>query len=247
MKLRNLFKRSKRTKPVHECPICGSRDFQPYNRRPLAQCRDCKSLERGRLLWMAMEKLGSLPNKSQRVLHIAPEPFFLSRLHKLYGSGYRPMDVQPENYENRYCKVEKIDLCSDLSAFESDSVDLIIHNHVLEHLPCDVAPVLVALNRILAPGGTHFFSVPFRRGLTQEDLSPTLSDEERIRRFGQADHLRVFGTDDFLDFLAENFGNQFVRFDPLTFVTGEDIKRANIQVDSLSRLDGNSIFYFTKL
>lgn len=246
MKLLKLFASFKSAESKHKCPICGSTDFGPYNNRPLAQCKRCKSLERGRLLWMSMDRLGALPQKPMRVLHIAPEVFFIARLHKLYGDDYRPMDIEPTRYKNRYCEVERIDLCSDLNRFESESFDLIIHNHVLEHIPCDVASVLTELNRILAVDGMHFFSVPFRRGVTRENLSTALSEEERIKQFGQADHLRIFGTDDFLDYLAQHFGTSFIRFDPLIYVTENDIKRANIQVESLARLDGNSIFYYKK-
>lgn len=229
-----------------QCPICGSTAFQPYSGREKAQCVRCKSLERSRLLWIVLQRSGALKESPQRVLHIAPELCFMKEFHKRYGAGYRPADIDPDNYRNRICKVEGIDLCTDLEYFEDASFDLIVHNHVLEHIPCDVAGALRELNRMLAPGGLHLFSVPFRRGPTRENLSPDLPAGERIRQFGQIDHLRMFGTDDFPAFLEEHFSGGFARIDPLSMMSAEEIARAGIQLESVDRLDGNSIFSFKK-
>jgi hypothetical protein len=49
--------------------------------------------------------------------------------------------------------------------------------------------------RVLAPSGIGLVAVPLRPGPTDED--PSVGVEERIRRFGQADHVRYYGDDDF--------------------------------------------------
>ena len=50
------------------------------------------------------------------------------------------------------------------------------------------------LARVVRPGGIAIVQVPWRpNALTDED--PTASAEERVRRFGQADHVRWYGTD----------------------------------------------------
>jgi len=81
-----------------------------------------------------------------------------------------------------------------------DSVDLLICYHVLEHIPDDRA-AMREIARVLASGGLGILQVPFRPG-TVTDEDPSAGEEERVRRFGQADHVRYYG-DDFEDRLAE--------------------------------------------
>lgn len=90
--------------------------------------------------------------------------------------------------------VEKIDLC-DLDDEASDEYDFIIHSHVLEHTPCNIAYTLFHLHRMLRKTGRHIFVIPFVDGNWDEKISG-LEREERVARFGQWDHVRSFGRDD---------------------------------------------------
>lgn len=230
--------------PAHEgpgCPICGSQEFQTYNGRENAHCRVCGSLERSRLLWLVLKATHNLvPGK--RILHFAPEPFLMKAFYALSGDNYYPCDIAPENYPNSYCKVHQVDLCYGIDNLPADEFDLIIHNHVMEHVPCDYLQVLKALNSKLSPMGQHIFSVPFRGAKTVEDLSPGLSGEERLRRFGQSDHMRLFGRQDFPLELDFAFDGQFKRVDTLKLVGRDACAQANIPTQSLANIDGNSLF-----
>ena len=77
---------------------------------------------------------------------------------------------------------------------QDDSWDWIFCNHVLEHV-YDYKMALRELYRILKPCGQLVISFPIDEvnDTVAEDV--TASKEERIRRFGQADHYRVFGRD----------------------------------------------------
>ena len=81
------------------------------------------------------------------------------------------------------------------TSLPDDSYDLIICNHVLEHV-LDYRKALRELYRIVAPGGRVIISFPVDSKLESvyEDES-VQAEEERIRCFGQNDHLRVFGMD----------------------------------------------------
>lgn len=73
------------------------------------------------------------------------------------------------------------------------SYDLIICNHVLEHVD-DYQKALEEMYRILRPG-EHFicsFPIDERYDILEED-NTLRTAEERIQKFGQADHNRVFG------------------------------------------------------
>jgi ubiquinone/menaquinone biosynthesis C-methylase UbiE len=78
--------------------------------------------------------------------------------------------------------------------FPSASFDGVICSHVLEHIPDD-AGAMRELRRVLRPGGTILIQVPQSgKQHTYEDWSIT-SAEERIKHFGQEDHVRWYGED----------------------------------------------------
>lgn len=58
--------------------------------------------------------------------------------------------------------------------------------------PCIDQPL--SLFRVLAPGGLAFIQVPIKGSVTLEDLSVT-DPARRTELFGQADHLRLYGSD----------------------------------------------------
>jgi ubiquinone/menaquinone biosynthesis C-methylase UbiE len=74
------------------------------------------------------------------------------------------------------------------------SFDAVLCNHVLEHVPDD-RKALGEIFRVLKPGGWAILMVPLSsRAETDED--PTVVDpKERERRFGQDDHVRLYGQD----------------------------------------------------
>ncbi|MEM7433799.1 MAG: methyltransferase domain-containing protein [Myxococcota bacterium] len=78
--------------------------------------------------------------------------------------------------------------------FADGSFGTIVCSHVLEHIPDDRG-ALSELARVLRPGGHLLVQVPFNHhGLTDEDPSVT-DPEERLRRWGELDHLRLYGSD----------------------------------------------------
>lgn len=89
----------------------------------------------------------------------------------------------------------KADIC-DLP-FEDDSFDVILCNHVLEHIPDDTK-AMQELFRVMKKGGWGVFQIPqdLERAETFEDDSIT-DKRERARIFGQYDHVRVYGRDYF--------------------------------------------------
>ncbi len=89
----------------------------------------------------------------------------------------------------------KADIC-DLP-FADDSFDIILCNHVLEHIPDD-RKAMKELYRVMKPGGWGIFQVPqdLKREHTFEDDTIT-NKKERARIFGQYDHVRIYGRDYF--------------------------------------------------
>lgn len=79
--------------------------------------------------------------------------------------------------------------------FENESFDIVLCNHVLEHVEDD-AQSMREIYRVLKPGGWAVMQVPMddSREFTYEDKSIT-SPEEREKHFWQKDHVRLFGRD----------------------------------------------------
>ena len=181
------------------CPACHRRveRFKPggVRRRPGAKCPSCGALERHRFLGVLLDGLGPVLGHAARVLDIAPSRYTTHQLHGLEPGHYVRVDLDPE------ADGRAVDVQASLTRlpFASRSFDLIVCYHVLEHVPDDAA-AMRELARVLRPGGVALVQVPFRKR-RQTDEDPDADEQERIERFGQADHVRWYGID-FEDRLA---------------------------------------------
>lgn len=183
------------------CPICKSsfKAFAPYGskQRENACCHTCGSLERDRLIFLFSNKKFDLYKKDQatkKILHFAPEKSFYDIFSVLETLDYTPCDLEPEIYDfaNKQT-VKKVDITA--IPFDDNSFDFILCNHVLEHVPDDQL-AMSELYRVMKTGGNGIFQVPidYQREITYEDWSITLP-EERVKAFGQRDHVRWYGQD----------------------------------------------------
>lgn len=174
------------------CPICLGRWRQllPYGRqalRPNALCPQCHSLERHRLMWLYLRDQTELFERPHRLLHIAPEACFLPRFRAMRHLEYLTADL-----ESPWADV-KMDICS--MPFASNSFDVILCNHVLEHIDDD-RRALAEIYRVLRPGGWALLQVPINYQLAYTYENPTIRlPEEREKHFGQRDHVRLYGRD----------------------------------------------------
>ena len=227
------------------CPICSCLVFKPYRGRLTAQCAQCKSLERTRLLWLVLQELG-LVQRGKRVLHIAPEVSLMDRFLELSGPGYFPCDLDPTRYTHPRIRVAHINLCNQTYQLLSNTFDIVIHNHVLEHVVCDVEVVMREFIRVMKPGAYQLFSVPFRGDVTREDLSTTLSVDARTKLFAQPDHMRLFGRKDFLEFLHRVLGKENMVENVLSGLSPQDYERASIPEEVPGRVEGSTVFVYRK-
>ena len=131
-----------------------------------------------------MNARAEIQSLSGSVLHVAPEPCMVKPLQKGFDE-YLSGDLT-----NAAAQL-KLDLTNlDLA---TDSIDLVLCIHVLEHIPDDVA-ALQEMRRILKDGGIALINVPIRNGETYED-STIVVPECRRQAFGQEDHVRWYGLD----------------------------------------------------
>jgi len=147
------------------------------------------SLERHRVLWMYLMNETDFFSVPKKVLHFAPEQAFYKRFRKQQNLEYITTDL------NSPLADVKADICA--LPFKNDEFDVILCNHVLEHIPDDTQ-AMRELYRVLKPGGMGVFQIPqdLNREITFEDDSIT-DPVERAKIFGQYDHVRVYGRDYF--------------------------------------------------
>lgn len=171
------------------CPLCarGFKKFHPGGviLRSNAMCPDCGSLERHRFFWAALNALwrkGELAQKG-KMLHVAPE----SALEPKFKAVFDYISIDLDGSQ----AMQAMDITS--LDFPDVYFDAVVCNHVLEHVPDDIM-ALEEIYRVLKPGGWASLQVPLKGDITFED--PTITDPtERVKYFGQDDHVRQYGQD----------------------------------------------------
>lgn len=182
-----------------EDPIdgCRYRKLLPYgrtNRRPNALAPRSLSLERHRLIWLYLTRELALEKKQLYVLHMAPEWCLRRRLQRLPNIRYTTADLKSP-WADVHCDIQNL-------PFPADSFDLILCNHVLEHIPDD-RRAMRELLRVMRPGGTALLLVPQNLNMEQTLEDPAINTPAlREKFYYQRDHLRLYGRD-YTDRLAQ--------------------------------------------
>jgi predicted O-methyltransferase YrrM len=193
------------------CPVCETTvaRFARYaffgrKGRANAQCPNCGSLERHRLVWLYFERKTNLfdpPRK--KMLHIAPEAAFADRLANHPAIDYLSGDLESPWHQ----AMVKMDITN--ITMPDNAFDVIYCSDVLEHVPDD-RQAIQELYRVLKPGGWAVLNVPIIRERTFEDSAIT-SREDRMRHYLHPLHVRAYGKD-YAERLAE--GGFRVTVDP---------------------------------
>ena len=183
-------------------PIDGSsyRTFLPYgyNRlRKNALCPGTLSLERHRLLWLYLNEETKFLEKNISVLHVAPEIIFLKKFKKIANWNYVSIDL----------KSPLADIKANLYnlPFKENCFDLILCNHVLEHIEDDYK-ALNELYRVIKNKGTLIAQIPLDKNLKKTFENKKITDpRDRNKYFGQYDHVRVYGLDFYVRLAKSGF------------------------------------------
>lgn len=181
------------------CPCCGMKlrsftagSYRDYptrmntaryeHTRQDVLCPACKSLPRHRILASWFEEHKELLYGAS-ILYFAQdnsEALWLKRNKVPYTTAdlYRNADLTLDIQE---------------TGLPDESYDVIICNHVLEHVD-DFRKALKEIFRIIRTGGFFICSFPMDPEIDMLDEDPSIqTDEERLQRYGQHDHKRVFG------------------------------------------------------
>ena len=167
-------------------------------------CPHCWCHDRERHLFIYFDKLDLWKKfAGGKVLHLAPESHLRKKLEQMQLTTYVMGDLYPT--DKAITKVDVTNLEFDDSAF-----DVVICNHILEHVPDD-HKALSEINRVLRHGGLAILQTPFSSLLekTFED-NGIVTDRCRLVAYGQEDHIRLYGKDLFAKIANCGFDVQII-------------------------------------
>lgn len=193
----------------HQCCLCGRRvrRFLPYRHGgpglPAVlkeqdvigsdtdnfECPACGCHDRERHLLLYLRASGLLPTlRGARVLHFAPEAHLRHTIAAAQPAEYVLADLYP-----REPGVQRLDMTA--IDHPDQCFDLVIANHVLEHV-ADDGRALREILRVLRPGGHAILQTPYANRLAAKFEDATITTEAaRLQAYGQEDHCRLYGAD----------------------------------------------------
>jgi SAM-dependent methyltransferase len=169
-----------------ECSCCGYFGYFATARRKVPvpfRCPNCESKPRDRQIALEQNKR-QINMKGKVILHFAPEwPFFMKLKNE---PGYVGGDIIRRRNANAVVDITNIQ-------FAEEHFDLLICNHVLEHV-VDDAKAIAECFRVLKKGGIAIFSVPLSEN--DETWEPPIGmSQADIEKICGWDHKRLYGQD----------------------------------------------------
>lgn len=155
-------------------------------------CPRCLSNNRERLIVAVLNKLQP---KGQRVLVLSPERPVLRFLQQ--QNQVVTADLEPGFYRT----IDPHILPADATAlpFADESFNLVIGNHIMEHIPQD-KKAMQEIFRVLKAQGQAILQVPFSTVITFTLEDIRINDPARQSAlFGQKDHVRIYCLQDYLE------------------------------------------------
>lgn len=155
--------------------------------RRRGRCPVCGGSDRERYVYHVLKKYTNLIDGSQHsVLHFAPEDFLSKKLRKLCQNRYISADIIPG----------RADIVADITElqFENEMFEYIICNHVMEHVLLEQR-AFFEIRRCLSKTGILILTVPICWEQKTFENSSIITDADRIKWYGQKDHVRLYGND----------------------------------------------------
>jgi hypothetical protein len=194
-----------------ECPLCKKQfrklkdggESLPFfkdhkivggGRRKNMLCPFCLSTDRDRLIYFYLTTKKELQNTEFSLLHVSPEPSLKNYFSTLSNIKYHSGDKFEERYQGFYYDktVSDIDLTN--LQYPDEKFDIIICNHVLEHIK-EESKALHEIKRVLKNSGWAILQVPIAKENENTIEYQMLSSEEKKNAYGQEDHERLYGLD----------------------------------------------------
>ncbi len=180
-KLRAIYYQFYRGEKFH-CNICnkGLSKFIQLSANNL-MCPNCGSVSRDRRLCQILSS--EFIKENIEILDFSPSRCIYRKLKKYPLIKYTSTDLS-----GNFISDVKFDI-TDIKT-QSDTYDLIICYHILEHIENDYQ-AMSELFRVLKNKGICLIQTPFTEGNIYEDSS-IITEKDRLKYHGQADHVRIY-------------------------------------------------------
>lgn len=169
-----------------DSPVFIEKKIVGGGKREKCICPLCGSNDRERWLHHVLFQEVQMNDREATLLHFAPEKQIEKTLRRNEKLTYITADIE----EGRADRVEDITNIS----FPDESFDFIICNHVLEHI-VDEEKAFSELKRCINKSGKVIFSVPICWEIDTFEDESVITKEDRLREYGQEDHVRLYGKD----------------------------------------------------
>jgi len=152
-------------------------------------CPRCGAHDRERHLLMYFDHAGMWKRiEGGSVLHFAPERVLAKRILNARPARYVKADLAPVARDVAPEDIARL-------SFGDREFDLVIANHVLEHVADDRA-AMKEVFRVLKPGGLAVLQTPYSQKLSNTLEDPGVREAgARLQAYGQEDHVRLYGKD----------------------------------------------------
>lgn len=199
--------------PPYQCNFCGAKYQKFVPEYPTGDIREaieknhviagfgenvycpaCLSKNRERLVKAVLENYTTIYDKN--ILHFSPEKHLYHFLQKT-AKKVTTVDIEPGFYRHIDKNISKAD-ATDLP-FANETFDILVANHILEHIPDDQA-AMKEMHRVLNAKGLAILQVPYSETITKTLEEPDIDDpEKQAALFGQKDHVRIYAKSDYIN------------------------------------------------
>ena len=135
----------------------------------------------------------------KKILHLSPEKNiyrFIKENNEVIAT-----DIQPAFYKRIEKQIREED-ATHLS-FSDNNFDLVIGNHIMEHIPDDNT-AMSEIYRVLKPGGQAILQIPYSNKIATTIEEPNIKNPiKQSLLFGQKDHVRIYQLQDYLNRLRQ--------------------------------------------
>ena len=175
-----------------------------------AICPNCLSTNRERLVIAALQTLYTYDNLI--ILHCSPEKYVYQLLSN--KANVVTADLIPGFYQHIDKNIQLKDLTQ--LDFEDAYFDMVIANHILEHIPQDNVAI-AELYRVLKKNGIAILQVPYSETITATLEAPFIEDtQQQSALFGQKDHVRIYQLQQYIQKLVQHqFTVKVMRYESL--------------------------------
>jgi len=189
------------------------------------RCPNCGSTARVRLLRLFFELRTDVLRTEKKVLHISPNRLLGSWLQSNRNIQYTCGALNPGEFK----ELGAIALDATRMSIDDGLFDIVLCNHVLEHVRDDAA-AMREIHRVLKQDGYAIIQAPLALNLprTIED-APRSTPAQRKDSFGGSDHVRLYGLD-YFDRLRKA-GFRVVRDNPFQNSWASDLERHRLEKD----------------